>query len=733
MRNRGRATPMRLLPRSIRGELLLLAAVIAVPLLAMLGYGLYDRARDEIAQAEAVSRRVAENSADRVADYVTEMRVTLESVAKRPLVRAMDAARCDPRLADMVDLYPRVSSFITVNREGVILCSSRPLPRDRVIRIVDEDLLRDMLARPRLLASKPIVSRVTGRWIVSVVQPVTDEGGALVGTVSVATELAHWQPFPPPEALPAGALISVVTADGTIIAQSQEAEKWISKRIWDEGLLRRALQAREGVTRAKGPFGVDRIYGLKPVAGLPWMVLAGIAEDRVLGPARERLLQVLVLVVIALAIVFALAWGTALRLVEPVAKIADAARVHAEGDKQVRLPVAGPRELAQVAAEFNRMVEIVQREEARLRDLNELSSDFSWETDAEHRFTQLVYGKRFPPLLADNAVIGKARWELPSVAPDEEGWKLHRETVEAGREFRDFRFARRGADGQVRHFEVSGKPLFADGRFVGYRGTGVDVSERVLAQEQLAQLNRELEDRVRERTAQLEGAVGELEAFSYSVSHDLRAPVRHIDGFLKLLEQESPPANERAAGYLAKIGDSSRRMTALIEDLLELARSTRDPLQIGEVALGPLVDEVLRSLEPDCAGRRIEWRIAPLPGVLGDRALLRVLLENLLSNAVKYTRARDVARIEVGTERLEDGETAVLVRDNGVGFDMRYREKLFGAFQRLHSEEEFEGTGIGLATARRVAIRHDARIWAEGEPGRGATFRFTVRLAGGRA
>jgi len=724
---------MRLLPQTIRGELALLAAVIAVPLLALLGYGLLDRARGEMAQAEAVARRLAENSADRLADYVATLRVTLESVARRPLVRAMDAARCDPRLADLVDLYPRVSSFITVDREGVILCSSRPLPRDRMLRIVDENLLREMLARPRLLVSRPIVSRVTGNWIVSVVQPVTDEAGALVGTVSVATELASWEPFPPPEALPGGALITVVTADGTIIAHSQQAGNWISKRLWDEGLLGRALQARAGVARARGPSGVEHIYGFKPVAGLPWMVLAGIPEDQVLGPARERLMRTVTLVALTVALVLALSWGIGARLAGPVGALAGAVRARAEGDRDVRLPVEGPRELAQVAAEFNRMAATLQSEEARLRDLNELSSDFSWETDAEHRFTQLVHGQRFRPVFTDRSDLGRTRWEMPSVAPDAEGWKAYREMVEARREFRDFHFARRDAEGRVRHFEVSGKPLFAEGRFVGYRGSGVDVTERVLAQEELARLNRELESRVRERTAQLEEAVRELEAFSYSVSHDLRAPVRHIDGFLKLLEQESPPANERAAGYLAKIADSSRRMTALIEDLLELSRSTRDPLEIGEVALGPLVEEVVRSLAPDCAGRRIEWRIAPLPAVLGDRALLRVLIENLLSNAVKYTRGRESARIEVGLERLEGGDTAVFVRDNGVGFDMRYRDKLFGVFQRLHGEEEFEGTGIGLATARRVALRHQARIWGEGEPGRGATFRFTVRPAEGSA
>jgi light-regulated signal transduction histidine kinase (bacteriophytochrome) len=170
-------------------------------------------------------------------------------------------------------------------------------------------------------------------------------------------------------------------------------------------------------------------------------------------------------------------------------------------------------------------------------------------------------------------------------------------------------------------------------------------------------------------------------------------------------------------------------MSVLIEDLLALSRASRAPLEKRDVPLGRLVAEVVRELAPECANRRVEWRIGELPVVRGDRALLRVVLQNLLSNAVKYSRRSDPAVIEVGAERLGEGESVVFVRDNGVGFDMRERDRLFGVFQRLHGEDEFEGTGVGLATARRVLHRHGGRIWAEGAPGQGATFRFTIELA----
>jgi PAS domain S-box-containing protein len=288
--------------------------------------------------------------------------------------------------------------------------------------------------------------------------------------------------------------------------------------------------------------------------------------------------------------------------------------------------------------------------------------------------------------------------------------------------------------GIFRQVKKSGELLYVEGvaNLVMWRGRLArlamlsDVSERVRAREALERLNRELEDRVRSRTAQLEAANRELEAFSYSVSHDLRAPVRHIDGFVKLLERELPAATDKAGHYLRTIANSSRRMGALIDDLLALSRTARTPLETRIVPLNELLDDVLREMSPDTASRRIDWRLGQLPAVHGDASLLRVVLQNLLSNAVKYTRPRGTAVIEVGVERMENGETAVFVRDNGVGFDMLHADRLFGVFQRLHRDEDFEGTGVGLATARRIVHRHGGRIWGEGEPERGATFRFTV-------
>jgi PAS domain S-box-containing protein len=242
-------------------------------------------------------------------------------------------------------------------------------------------------------------------------------------------------------------------------------------------------------------------------------------------------------------------------------------------------------------------------------------------------------------------------------------------------------------------------------------------------------LNQELEERVFDRTAELAAANQELEAFAYSVSHDLRAPVRHINGFLELLNKEAGTAlDEKSRHYMDTISDASRKMGLLIDDLLSFSRMGHYAMSSQKVELGPLVGDVIRELEPDTVDRTIDWRIDDLPTVEGDTAMLRIVLTNLIANALKFTRTREQARIEFGHIPGHASEAVIFVRDNGVGFDMAYADKLFGVFQRLHRAEDFEGTGIGLANVRRIIARHGGRTWAEGKIDRGATFYFALPL-----
>lgn len=370
----------------------------------------------------------------------------------------------------------------------------------------------------------------------------------------------------------------------------------------------------------------------------------------------------------------------------------------------------------------------LRKSEERYRSLIETTNDWIWEVDEQFNFTysslkvQTILGYEL------NAVLGSSILDLIPSNQREEVENEFSELAVRQEAFVGVEHSFEDSEGNIAIFETSGIPLFSNnGIFQGYRGIAKDITERKKTERQIARMNDELENKVVERTKMLRIANKELEAFSYSVSHDLRAPLRSIDGFSQaLIEDYGDSLDTTATNYLSRVRSAAQRMSTLIDDLIKLAKVSRIELAKKQINLSGIAESISKSLQEVDTGRNAEFNIQPYLHVIADENLMKVVLQNLLENAWKFTSKEEKTQIEVGSKSINN-EVVYYVRDNGAGFDMNYAKKLFTPFQRLHKESDFPGTGIGLSTVQRIIHRHMGKIWAEGQIDKGAVFYFTLR------
>jgi PAS domain S-box-containing protein len=836
--------------RRVGVELAILVMIVAVPLAGMIAYLLYDTAHRDEQHAAGLAMQMAVTTADRAERYIEATRKALEALAKRPLIRAMDLDRCDPQLADLNELYGRPANIVVIDLQGRIICGATMPPRNVVLLTADEEMLRAMKAKPGFRLSKPIIGRISKRWTVAVAQPVFSPSGELAGIVAVGIDLQNWVSFSSIAGEPKGTVHDVVTAEGIVIARSAEAEAWIGRNAGGSEVHRRMLEMKQGTVRARGTEGADRLWGFTPVPHTDWFARSSVSANRVFGPVRERTAQTFIVLAIVLAIAFAAVVISVARLVRPMQTIAAAVRSRTGGRGDVRVPVAGPREVAELAAELNRMIDTGERRDEDLRRFR-AAMDISGDAillidratlryvDVNQTFCEMlgysrqeILGKTpmdvfsadratlerdYDALMADkhssaNVVEGAYRRKDGTQVPvearrravhTEHGWIIVATATDITQRKRAEEYLRQSEERFRRTFEIAGsgvahigldrrflrvnrrlcdilgypereligltgreishpddldvinrqRPILYAGeidavrvekRYVRKDGSIVWVAftmtvERDEAGQAMYEIaifdditsRKEAEAALRAAHDELTRSNSELEQFAYVASHDLQEPLRMVASYTQLLGRRYGDRLEGdAKEFMAYIVDGAARMKQLIEDLLAYSRVGTRGKEFKPVRLEAVVERARTNLRAALGESGGAITHDALPEVEGDELQLTQLLQNLAGNALKF-RAEAKPVIHISSIEREH-EFEITVRDNGIGIEAQYFERIFMVFQRLHDKGQYPGTGIGLAICKKVADRHGGRLWVESAPGQGSAFKFTLPKAGHR-
>ncbi len=767
--------------RPILFELARLSAVVALPLLGVIAFLLYDAARRDVAHATDDARSVADETAARSERFLGDFRATLEAIAQRPQVRAMDAEHCDPALSTIRELYPRAGNIIVVDVDGWILCGAKPPPRGERLRIVDMELQRDVVSNGKFRLSQPLIGRISKTWGVTAVQPVRGDDGKVVGAVGMAIDLQQLQAFGTFESK--DVVAGIIARPGLVIADSVAPEEWIGKDVSGTPAVAAMLSRNEGTLRAAGFDDKDRLWAFRPVADTDWIAYASVDAARAIAPSRERTVAALLFVAIIVGATVAAAACAARRIARPITAIAEVARTRAGGSREARAALDGPREVADVGAAFNALIDTRERA-TRERELaqSKLQLQLS-RLDLLHRITRAI-GERHDLRSIFQVVIRSLEVDLPidfgciclhqeaqrvlvvnsvgsatvvteqeRIAVDSNGLAscLKGKLVYEPDITRTVsNFTRRLADAGLRALVIS--PLLAQGTVFGVlivarrqeEGFSSNeceflrqLSDHVALATHQAQLYTTLQQayddlRQSQQTVMQQERLRALGQMASGVAHDINNAIAPIALYTDSLLEHESGLTERARGYLNIIRRAIADVGETVKGMREFYRPQDRQSANAQIDLNSLVSQVIELTRvrwrdlPQQRGIAIAMRTElqqPLAAMLGQESEIRDALTNLIFNAVDAMP--DGGTLTVRTRG--SAQTVQLeVADSGIGMDEETRRRCLEPFFTTKGER---GTGLGLAMVYGMVRRHGAELEIDSTLHRGTIMRITFPAA----